>query len=119
MTEVTIEDVQSYIRNKSRHTVMSVKDIDDPDYKSMRDFVLKIKPNQEDYMHSITSGMNSIMSSLRHMETEDYNRIVATFAKYEVKGSSNGISGKRTYAFDRSRLDGAMIRRKRGNWYEL
>ena len=54
----------------------------------MRDFVLKIYPNAEDYIHSITSGMNKILSSLRHMETEDYNRIVSTFAKYEVRAKA-------------------------------
>ena len=115
MTEITIEDVKSYIRNKERHTVMSVKDSNDPDYKSMRKFVLDIKPNAEDYMHSITSGMNSIMSSLRHMEPKDYNLIVATFSKYEVKGTSSGISGRRTYGYDKSRVDRTLIRRRRQN----
>ena len=115
MTEITIEDIQSYMRGKARHPIMTVKDSNDPDYKSMRDFVLAVKPNAEDYMHSITSGMNSIMSSLRHMEPEDYNRIVATFAKYEVKGTSSGISGKRTYGYDKSRVDRALIRRRRQN----
>ena len=115
MTEVTIEDVQSYIRNKERHTIMTVKDSNDPDYKTMRNFVLDIKPNAEDYMHSITSGMNSILSSLRHMEPKDYNSIVATFSKYEVKGTSSGISGRRTYGYDKSRVDRTLIRRKRQN----
>ena len=115
MTEVTIEDVQSYIRNKERHTIMTVKDSNDPDYKTMRNFVLDIKPNAEDYMHSVTSGMNSILSSLRHMEPEDYNRIVATFSKYEVKGTSSGISGRRTYGYDKSRVDRTLIRRRRQN----
>jgi hypothetical protein len=115
MTDISIEDVQSYIRGKSRHPIMSVDGINDPDYKSMKDFVQAINPEADDYMHSITSGMNKILSNLRHMESKDYNNIVATFKKYEVKGTSSGISGKRTYGYDRSRIDGAMIRRKRGN----
>ena len=115
MTSVTIEDIQSYIRNKERHPIMTVSSIDDPDYKSMREFVLAVKPNAEDYMHSITSGMNSILSSLRHMESEDYNRIVSIFKKYEVKGTSNGIRGRRTYGYDKSRVDGALIKRRRTN----
>ena len=115
MTDISIEDVKSYLRGKEEHPIMTVKDINDPDYKSMRGFVLDINPHTEDYMHSVTLGMNKIMSSLRHMERADYERIVNTFKKYEVKGSSNGISGKRTYGYDRSRVDGAMIRRKRGN----
>ncbi len=115
MTDLTIEDIQSYIRGKARHPIMTVSGIDDPDYKSMREFVLAVKPNAEDYMHSITSGMNSIMSSLRHMESKDYNRIVSIFKKYEVKGTSNGIRGRRTYGYDKSRIDGALIKRRRTN----
>ena len=113
--ELSIEDVRSYIRGKARHPIMTVNGIDDPDYKSMRKLVIDINPNTEDYIHGITSGMNKLLSSLRYMEINDYNRIVNTFKKYEVKGTSNGIRGRRTYGYDRSRIDGAMIRRKRGN----
>ena len=115
MSEISIEDIKSYIQGKERHTVMSVKDSNDPDYKSIRNFVLEIKPDTEDYMNSITSVMNSLMSSLRHMESNDYERIVNTFKKYEVKGTSSGISGKRQYGYDKSRVDGRMIRRRRQN----
>jgi|TARA_R100000951_G_C2544790_1_gene150530 hypothetical protein len=115
MSEISIEDVKSYIQGKERHAVMTVKDINDPDYKSMRNFVLDINPHAEDYMHSVTVGMNQIMSSLRHMEKADYERIVNTFKKYEIKGTSSGISGNRTYGYDRSRVDGRMIRRRRQN----
>ena len=115
MTSVTIEDIQSYIRGKERHAVMTVSSIDDPDYKTMRNFVLDVNPHAEDYMHSITSGMNSILSSLRHMEPSDYNRIVNVFKKYEVKGTSGHIRGDRTYGYDKSRIDGKLIRRRRQN----
>ena len=115
MSEISIEDIQSYIQGKERHAVMTVKDINDPDYKSMRNFVLDINPHAEDYMHSVTVGMNQMMSSLRHMEKADYERIVNTFKKYEIKGTSSGISGKRKYGYDKSRVDGRMIRRRRQN----
>ena len=42
MSEITIEDVQSYIRNKERHTIMTVKDSNDPDYKTMRNLVYQV-----------------------------------------------------------------------------
>ena len=115
MSEVTIEDVQSYIRNKERHPIMTVRSIDDPDYKTMRNFVLDVNAHAEDYMHSVTTGMNKIMSNLRHMEPNDYRAIVNIFKKYEIKGTSSGISGRRTYAYDKSRVDGKLIRRKRQN----
>tara|TARA_R100001463_G_scaffold96201_1_gene150747 strand:- start:544 stop:891 length:348 start_codon:yes stop_codon:yes gene_type:complete len=115
MTDVTIEDIQSYIRNKARVPIMTVDSIDSADYKTMRDFVVSVKPQTEDYTHAITSGMNNILSSLRHMETKDYNAIVNIFTKYEIKGTSSGISGDRTYGYDRSRVDGKLIRRRRQN----
>ena len=115
MTEVTIEDVHSFIRNKARIPIMTVDSIDSADYNTMREFVLEVKPNAEDYTHSITTGMNSILSSLRHMEPSDYNRIVNTFKKYEVKGTSGHIRGDRTYGYDKSRVDGRLIRRRRAN----
>ena len=115
MTEVTIEDVHSFIRNKARIPIMTVDSIDSADYKTMREFVLEVKPNAEDYTHSITTGMNSLLSSMRHMNRDDYNTIVRTFKKYEIKGTSSGISGDRTYGYDKSRIDGKLIRRRRQN----
>ena len=114
-SELTIEDVKDYLRGKAKHPIMTVDGRDAPDYKSMRKFVRDIKPDTEDYMHSITSGMNKLMSSLRHMEPNDYNNIVNTFKKYEVKGNTGGITGKRMYGYDKSRVDGKYIRRRRVN----
>ena len=113
--EISIEDIKSYLRGKEQHPIMHVSGRDDPDYKSMRQFVQDIVPETEDYMSAVAGEMNKLMSSLRHMEANDYNKIVNTFRKYNIKGTSGGITGKRTYGYDRSRIDGAMIRRKRGN----
>ena len=114
-SDVSIEDIQAYIRGEANMHMLHVRDEKDPDYKTMRDFVKDINPDTEDYMSCVASEMNKIMSSLRHMEFNDYNRIVNTFRKYEVKGESNGIRGVKTYAYDKSRVDDRMIRRKRAN----
>ena len=115
-SELTIEDVKDYLRGKANHPIMTVSGRDDPDYKSMRAFVKDIKPDTEDYMHGITSAMNKLMSSLRHMEPNDYNKIVNTFKKYNTDDmNSSGIAGDRTYGYDKSRVDGRLIKRKRGN----
>ena len=113
--ELNIEDIKSYMRGKEQHPIMHVSGRDDPDYKSMRQFVQDIAPDTEDYMSAVATQMNKLMSSLRHMEPNDYNKIVNTFRKYEVRGTSGGITGTKTYGYDRSRVDGALIRRKRGN----
>ena len=113
--DMSIEDIKSYLRGKEQHPIMHVRDSKDPDYKTMRKFVTDIRPETEDYMSAVATQMNKLMSSLRHMEPNDYNKIVHTFRKYNVEGTSGGITGRRTYGYDRSRVDGAMIRRKRGN----
>ena len=115
MPQATIEDVQSFIRNSARIPIMTVDSISSADYNTMKEFVLEVKPTAEDYMHSIVSGMNSLLSSMRHMNDDDYNRIVSIFRKYEIKGTSSGISGDRTYGYDKSRIDGKLIRRRRQN----
>ena len=113
--DMSIEDIKSYLRGKEQHPIMHVRDSKDPDYKTMRKFVTDIRPETEDYMSAVATQMNKLMSSLRHMEPNDYNKIVHTFRKYNVEGTSGGITGRRTYGYDRSREYGAMIRRKRGN----
>jgi hypothetical protein len=113
--DMGIEDIKSYLRGKEQHPIMHVRDSKDPDYKTMRKFVTDIRPETEDYISAVAGEMNKLMSSLRHMEPNDYNKIVHTFRKYNVEGTSGGITGTRTYGYDRSRIDGAMIRRKRGN----
>ena len=113
--EISIEDIKSYMRGKEQHPIMHVSGRDDPDYKSMRQFVQDISPDTEDYMSAIAGKMNKLMSTLRHMEPNDYNRIVSIFSKYEIKGTSSGISGERRYAYDKSRVDGKLIKRRRAN----
>jgi hypothetical protein len=113
--ELSIDDIKSYLRGKEQHPILHVKDMKDPDYKTMSKFVRDIKPETEDYMSAVAGQMNKLMSSLRHMEPNDYNKIVHTFKKYDIKGTSGGIRGNRTYGYDRSRVDGSLIKRKRGN----
>ena len=113
--EISIEDIKSYMRGKEQHPIMHVSGRNDPDYKTMRKFVQDIVPETEDYMNAVASQMNKLMSSLRHMEPNDYNKIVNTFKKYEVQGQTGGIHGDRTYGYDKSRVDGRLIRRRRAN----
>ena len=114
--QMDIETVQAFIRGKEQMPIMHVKDKNDPDYKSMRKLIMDINPNTEDYMHNIASKMNNLMSTLRHMEPNDYDKIVNTFKKYNTDDmNSGGISGDRTYGYDKSRVDGRLIKRKRGN----
>ena len=111
-----IDTVKAFIRGKEQMPILHVRDSDDPDYKTLRDFVIDISPNTEDYMTAVAGKMNKLMSTLRHMEPNDYNKIVNTFKKYNTDDmNGGGVSGKRMYGYDRSRVDGKMIRRRRVN----
>jgi len=111
-----IETVQAFIRGKENMPILHVRDSDDPKYKTIEKLVMDINPNTEDYMSSVAGQMNKLMSTLRHMEPNDYNRIVNTFRKYNTEDmNGGGVSGRGTYGFDRSRIDNRMIKRKRSN----
>jgi hypothetical protein len=115
MTELSIDDVKAFIRGKSSTPILHVRDTKDPDFVSMHKLVCEIWPETGDNVYEVSQRMNSLMGSLRHMEPNDYSKIANTFKKYEVKGIGGGITGRKTYGYDRSRIDGSMIRRKRGN----
>jgi len=111
-----IETVQAFIRGKEQMPILHVRDRDDPKYKTIEKLVMDINPNTDSYMSSVAGQMNKLMSTLRYMEPNDYNSIVNTFKKYNTDDmNSGGIRGKRTYGFDRSRVDNRLIKRKRGN----
>jgi len=114
-TEISIEDVKAFIRGKESTPILHVRDTKDPDFISMKKLVKEIWPETGDGVWEVSQRMNSLMANLRHMESGDYNKIVNTFKKYEVKGIGGGITGHKTYGYDRSRIDGSLIRRKRGN----
>ena len=115
MTEIDIEDVKAFIRGRESTPILHVRDRTDPDFISMQTLVKEIWPDTGDSVWEVSQRMNSLMGNLRHMEINDYNKIVNTFKKYEVKGIGGGITGHKTYGYDRSRIDGSLIRRKRGN----
>ena len=115
LNEVSIEDVKSFIMGKQSTPILHVRDISDPDFKSMYKLVQEIWPDTSYNIHEVSQRMNTLMSSLRHMEDNDYKNIVDTFKKYEVRGEAASIRGRRTYGYDLSRIDGRLIKRKRGN----
>ena len=115
MAEVTIEDVKHFIRAKSEIPLIHVRGMDDPIYKNMEDIVLRIWPNTEKHPYAIASQIKEIMFTFQYMEPRDQTTFINVLKKYQVKGESGGITGSRTYGYDVSRVDRAMIRRKRGN----
>ena len=115
LNDVSIEDVKAFIMGKQAMPILHVIDTKDPDFKSMYRLVRRIWPDTSDNVHEVAQRMNTLMSSLRHMEDNDYKNIVDTFKKYETGGKAASIRGRRTYGYDLSRIDGRLIKRKRGN----
>ena len=115
MTEVTIEDVKHFIRAKSEIPLIHVRGMDDPIYKNMEDIVLRIWPETEKHPYAIASQIKEIMFTFQYMEEHDKSTFINVIKKYQIRGTSSGISGKRTYGYDKSRVDRTLIRRKRQN----
>ena len=115
MSDVSIEDVKAFITGKQSTPILHVRDTEDPDFKSMHRLVRRIWPETQANIWEVSQRMNTLMSSLRHMESKDYEKIATTFKKYETSGEAASIRGKRTYGYDRSRIDGKLIRRRRAN----
>ena len=77
----------------------------------------------EDVKHFIRAGSEYPLihvngmddPTYKNMEEHDKNTFINVIKKYQVKGESGGITGKRTYGYDKSRVDRALIRRRRQN----
>lgn len=113
--EPTIEDIQHFIRAKSEIPMIYVNGTDDPTYKNMEELVLRIWPETERHPYAIANQIKEIMFTFQYMEDYDKDKLTYILKKYQVRGQSGGIRGKRTYGYDKSRVDHKMYRRKRGN----
>ena len=115
MTEITIKDVQHFIRAKSEIPLIHVNGMGDPTYKNMEDIVARVWPETEKHPYAIASKIKEIMFTFQYMEEHDKSTFINVIKKYQVRGTSSGISGKRTYGYDKSRVDRTLIRRRRQN----
>ena len=102
-------------QHNDRLPLLSVKSTDDERFIELKTFLAHIYGDVEDNVWDVSVHLSKLLSSLSSMEQNDINKIVNTFSKYEVKGESGGVSGERTYGYDRSRVDRSLIRRRRPN----
>ena len=115
-----MKDAVSKFNNyMTQHTdkvpLLSVGSIEDKRFNVLRDFLAHIYDGVEDNAWSVSPHLSNIVDSLSTLEDYDMNKIIYCLKKYEVKGESGGISGERTYGYDRSRIDRTLIRRRRPN----
>jgi len=81
----------------------------------LRELLNSVFDDVEDNAWSVSVNLGKFVDALSTMEQKDIDTISRTVKKYQVKGTSSGISGERTYGYDRSRVDRKMIRRRRAN----
>ena len=95
--------------------LLSVQSIDDKRFTVLRELLNSVFDDVEDNAWSVSVNLGKFVDALSTMEQKDIDTISRTVRKYQVKGTSSGISGERTYGYDRSRVDRKMIRRRRPN----
>jgi len=111
--------VEKFNNYMTQHTdkvpLLSVQSTDDKRFTVLRELLNSVFDDVEDNAWSISMNLGKFVDALSTMEQKDIDTITRTVRKYQVKGTSSGISGERTYGYDRSRVDRKMIRRRRPN----
>ena len=115
MSDITLEDIRGMIRGKGKYSLISVENDSDKHYRTWATLVQKVYPETGDNLYETQRGMSRIRDTLSVMESNDLNKIINTLRKYEVSGSVRPVSGVKTYAYDKSRLDNRMYKRSRSN----
>ena len=95
--------------------LLSVQSTDDKRFTVLRELLNSVFDDVEDNAWSVSVNLGKFVDALSTMEQKDIDTISRTVKNYQVKGTSSGISGERTYGYDRSRVDRKMIRRRRPN----
>jgi hypothetical protein len=116
MNVATLNKFSNYMtQHTDKVPLLSVQSIEDKRFTVLRDLLNSVFDDVEDNAWSVSMNLGKFVDSLSTMEQQDLDTITRTVKKYQVKGTSSGISGERTYGYDRSRVDRKMIRRRRPN----
>ena len=116
---MNIESFNKFNNYMTQHTdkipLLSVQSIEDKRFNVLRDFLSQCFDDVEDNAWSVSMNLGKFVDSLSTMEQLDRDAICRLVSKYEVKGTSSGISGENTYGYNRSRIDRSLIRRRKVN----
>ena len=116
---MNVEAVKKFNNYMTQHTdkvpLLSVQSVNDNRFTVLREFLSASFEGVEDNAWSVSQNLGKFIDALSTMEPEDVNKITNTVRKYEVKGTSSGVYGERTYGYDKSRIDRTLIRRRRAN----
>ena len=115
MSDVIVKFNNYMTQHTDKVPLLSVQSTDDKRFKVLRELLNSVFDDVEDNAWSVSVNLGKFVDALSTMEQKDIDTISRTVKKYQVKGTSSGISGERTYGYDRSRVDRKMIRRRRAN----
>ena len=116
MNKDAITKFNNYMtQHTDRVPLLSVQSTEDKRFTVLRDFLNSVFDDVEDNAWSVGSNLGKFVDALSTMEQEDLDTLTRTVKKYQVKGTSSGVYGERTYGYDRSRIDRTLIRRRRPN----
>jgi len=115
LSEVIVKFNNYMTQHTDKVPLLSVQSIDDKRFTVLRDLLNSVFDDVEDNAWSVSTNLGKFVDALSTMEQRDLDTISRTVKKYQIKGTSSGISGERTYGYDRSRVDRKMIRRRRAN----
>ena len=102
-------------QHNDRLPLLSVESTDTKRFVELRKVLAHIYGDIDNDVWSVGKHLRQLVDDLSSMNHYDRDKIVYCVKKYQIKGQSGGVTGQRTYGYDRSRVDGALIRRKRGN----
>ncbi len=116
---MNLETLNKFNNYMTQHTdripLLSVQSVEDKRFNVLREFLSLCFDEVEDNAWSVSMNLGKFADSLSTMEQSDKDAMARLISKYEVKGTSSGISGERRYGYDRSRVDRSLIRRRRAN----
>ena len=116
LSDITLEDIRGMIKgNHENFHMLHIRSATHPTYKAVRRLVNRVHPETDDNIYAVSKGFESLIDTLPYMEDKDFSVIVEMLRRYDIRGEARPISGTKTYAFDKSRVDGKLIRRKRSN----
>ncbi len=102
-------------QHTDRLPLLSVDSIDDKRFVELRKILSDIYGEVGNDAYSVSQYLARFLYDLSSVEPNDRRKLTGIVSKYQVKGTVRPVSGLKTYAYDLSRLDRKMYKRKRSN----
>ena len=80
--ELTVEDIKLVLRGKENFPLIYVSGYDDKDYTFMRKLATDIYKDTPDSMYDTSMALKKIFTTIRYMESYDYEKLVEKIRSY-------------------------------------